>query len=87
MSEKLSITVSKVEVEPSGYREMCVDITVENYDVVLDQIENEELLKYMIGQDSFNTEWCLERVTIEECIEHFGVLEMRDAVANKLIYD
>jgi hypothetical protein len=87
MSHNLSITVSKVEVEPSGYKEMSVDITVENYDVVLEQIDNNTILKYIEHQSGFNTEWCLERVTIEECIEYFGVLEMRDQVINKLIHD
>jgi|LakMenE18May11ns_1017448.scaffolds.fasta_scaffold9794431_2 hypothetical protein len=85
MSHNLSIPVTKVEVEPSGYKTMTVDITVENYDAVLDQIENNAILKYIEHQDGFNTEWCMERVTIEECIEYFGVLEMRDQVAKTLI--
>lgn len=87
MSETLSITVSKVEVDPTGYREMSVDITVNNYDVVLDQIDNNTILKYIEQQSGFNTQWCMERVTIEECIEYFGVLEMRDQVVKTLIQD
>lgn len=85
MSETLSITVSKVEVDPTGYKEMSVDITVNNYDVVLDQIDNNTILKYIEQQSGFNTQWCMERVTIEECIEHFGVLTMRDQVVKTLI--
>lgn len=85
MSHNLSIPVTKVEVEPSGYKEMSVDITVETYDVVLDQIDNNTILKYIENQSGFNTAWCMERVTIEECIEHFGVLEMRNQVAKTLI--
>ena len=87
MSHNLSIIASKVEVEPSGYREMSVDITVENYDVVLDQIDNNTILKYIEQQSGFNTTWCMERITIEECIEHFGVLTMRDQVVKTLIHD
>lgn len=87
MSETLSITVSKVEVDPTGYKEMSVDITVNNYDVVLDQIDNNTILKYIEQQSGFNTQWCMERVTIEECIEYFGVLAMRDQVVKTLIHE
>ena len=87
MSHNLSIPVTKVEVEPSGYKEMSVDITIENYDAVLDQIENNVILKYIEHQDGFNTEWCMERITIEECIEYFGVLTMRDQVVKTLIHE
>jgi hypothetical protein len=87
VSHNLSITVSKVEVEPSGYREMSVDITVENYDAVLEQIENEEILKYVEHNSLVNSDWCLERLTIQDCINHFGLLEMKDEVVKQLIYD
>jgi len=86
MSFSITISAESLSVNtPHSSGTMSVELIVSSVSEVLDQIETKDMLKNL--EDDLTTDFCLNRVTIEECIEHFGVAKMRDAVIEALMYE
>jgi len=85
MSYSITISAESLSINtPHSSGTMEVDIIVSSVSEILDQLEAKDLINNL--EDELTTDFCLSRVTIEECIEHFGVAAMREAVIRALIY-